>query len=240
MYNAKISKRKSLLKEYKTQNGTLRTVYLNDSDEFEIMLFNPKDTVIAAEVSINGEVFSRKIVIHPGERIWLDRFIDIPEKMIFKAYLKEDNLYGRPAENGLIQVSFYDKLQYICESYSDNHDSSVLTAVFTAAPNKGCLQKGIDCSIYNANGFYNTSSVSACVTDKSSNAKKETGRHSDTKFSDTYDSFCLNPFATEVIKILPMSQKPVYSKDLAKRYCSACGRRIKSSFKFCPYCGNKL
>ena len=48
------------------------------------------------------------------------------------------------------------------------------------------------------------------------------------------------PFRTEIIKILPESQKPVYSNDLQKIYCTNCGRKLKNQYKYCPYCGNKI
>jgi rRNA maturation endonuclease Nob1 len=39
-------------------------------------------------------------------------------------------------------------------------------------------------------------------------------------------------------KILPVSQKPLTSKDLTVR-CVKCPTKIKSGWKFCPQCGTE-
>ena len=75
---AKLAINKSLLKEF----GNDRTVYLNDGDEFQIQFFNPYDYVIGARIKINGEMMSYNyLVLRPGERVWLDRYIDNAQKM---------------------------------------------------------------------------------------------------------------------------------------------------------------
>ena len=48
------------------------------------------------------------------------------------------------------------------------------------------------------------------------------------------------PYLTEVIKILPESQKPFTKEDTQKVYCSNCGRKLKTKYKYCPYCGAKI
>ena len=48
------------------------------------------------------------------------------------------------------------------------------------------------------------------------------------------------PFSTEKIQILPSSQKPVTASDLQKVYCSNCGRKLNTKYKYCPYCGAKV
>jgi hypothetical protein len=67
----------------------------------------------------------------------------------------------------------------------------------------------------------------------------EEGSHSNQKFQNDYTDFESWPFREEVIKILPVSQKPYSSDDLNKIYCYNCGRKIKSKFKYCPFCGAK-
>lgn len=65
--NAKIARNKSLLKEYDI-NGQ-RTVYLKDGDEFQIQLFNPETTEIAARITIEDTTLPHDIVLMPGERV---------------------------------------------------------------------------------------------------------------------------------------------------------------------------
>ena len=73
----------------------------------------------------------------------------------------------------------------------------------------------------------------------------ETGRimeggHSNQKFSDVNMDFEYFSFRTETIKILPESRKPYNSNDLRKIYCSNCGRKLNTKYKYCPYCGVKI
>lgn len=66
------------------------------------------------------------------------------------------------------------------------------------------------------------------------------GRHSNQKFDTVNMDFEYWPFRTEIIKILPESRKPYNANDLKKLYCSNCGRKINTKYKYCPYCGAKI
>lgn len=66
------------------------------------------------------------------------------------------------------------------------------------------------------------------------------GRHSNQKFDTVNMDFEYWAFRTETIKILPLSRKPYNSNDLKKLYCSNCGRKINTKYKYCPYCGAKI
>lgn len=71
---------------------------------------------------------------------------------------------------------------------------------------------------------------------------KETGRvsegaYSNQRFMEVNVDVEEWAFHTEKIKILPRSRKPFTKNDLNKVFCANCGRKIKSKFKFCPFCG---
>ena len=66
------------------------------------------------------------------------------------------------------------------------------------------------------------------------------GRYSNQKFDTVNMDFETWPFKTETIKILPLSRKPYNSNDLRKLYCSNCGRKLNTKYKYCPYCGAKV
>jgi len=68
----------------------------------------------------------------------------------------------------------------------------------------------------------------------------EKGSYSTQSFSDVDVDMEYWPFKTEAVMLLPKSQKPVFKEDLAKIYCPNCGRKLKTKFKFCPFCGEKL
>ena len=68
----------------------------------------------------------------------------------------------------------------------------------------------------------------------------EVGSVSNQKFDEVNIDFEYFPFVTEKIKLLPISQKPYTVNDLHKIYCTECGRKLKTNYKFCPFCGSKI
>lgn len=265
---AKLAMNKSLLKEY-SYNNYNRVVFLNDNDEFQIQLFNPKSKKIAAKIYINDVALSNMIVLKPGERVWLERYLDKAKKFKFSTYEVDSSAEAQNAirNNGNIRIKFYDEYRYKV-SYSSydfdkffktdnnnyllnqkyNHISndsvintarsfcnSVVTNNATPAMFKGDVN--VNCSTmdcYEVNPTSLTFSTNTIET-----GLIEEGSHSNQKFQNDYTDFESWPFREEVIKILPVSQKPYSSDDLNKIYCYNCGRKIKSKFKYCPFCGAK-
>ena len=85
-------------------------VFLNDGDEFEIELFNPLTECVLADIKLNGQSISKTgLVIKPGQRFYLDCFVDDKKKFIFNTYEIETNLETIQAtkNNGLLEVFFY-------------------------------------------------------------------------------------------------------------------------------------
>jgi len=73
---AHITVNKSRLKAYGS------TVYLQDGSNFEVELYNPSNQTHLAKIKINGSYISQAgIIIKPGERVFLERFIDIQNKI---------------------------------------------------------------------------------------------------------------------------------------------------------------
>lgn len=108
----KLAVNKSLLKEYTKNNN--RVVYMEDGQEFQIQLFNPYTYTIGAEITINDERQNAKVVIRPGERIWLDRYIDVSKKLKVSTYEVDSNdaeVNNAIKYNGRIQVAFYKERQ---------------------------------------------------------------------------------------------------------------------------------
>ena len=68
---AYITKDKQRIKQYNND-----TVFLEDGDEFEIELFNPTKEKVLAKISINGNFMDSGIVLRPGERVFLERYMD--------------------------------------------------------------------------------------------------------------------------------------------------------------------
>jgi Zn finger protein HypA/HybF involved in hydrogenase expression len=87
-----------------------KEVYLKDTQEFEIELYNPTSDVVAAKVYINGNSISNSmLVLKPGERSFLERFLDVAKKFRFETYEVEDSKESKKAiaNNGKIRVEFY-------------------------------------------------------------------------------------------------------------------------------------
>ena len=110
---AKIAVNKSLLKEYSNSEYS-RVVYMKDNSEFQIQIFNPYDYTIGADISINGKRMSNRIIIKPGQRIWLERYLDEARKFLFSTYEVENSYEAKQAirNNGLISISFYKEKPY--------------------------------------------------------------------------------------------------------------------------------
>ena len=82
---------------------------MEDGDEFQIQFFNPFTYVIAASISINGSDFSNYLVLKPGERVWLERFIDTDKKFCFSTYEvgTSDEIKAAIAKNGIITIKVF-------------------------------------------------------------------------------------------------------------------------------------
>lgn len=255
---AKIAKNKSLLKEYVIDN--VRTVYLNDNDEFQLQIFNPYTYTLGCLIKIDGVSLSNKLIIRPGERIWVERYFDKNRKFCFKTYTVEntEEVTEAISNNGNIEFLFYKEKSRREDYYITS--TSINTCTYEWDPNMFTEYSKCDMTIsdtprlttFSCNALTNNANTTCTSTPTFtsytySNITPETietgrvgeGGYSSQKF-DTVN-INLEPFAfkTEVIKILPTSRKTVNKNDLQKVYCTNCGRKLKSQFNFCPYCGNE-
>jgi hypothetical protein len=97
-------------KIYNRQGKT--QVYLKDGQEFQIELFNPTQTRYLVKFKINGSYQAdRGLILNPGQRYFLDRFIDDDKKLAFSTYEIEDSKAAKKAieKNGLLEVEFYSE-----------------------------------------------------------------------------------------------------------------------------------
>ena len=105
----KLAVNKSILKEYQTSKSN-RTVYLKNGSEFQLQLFNPLTFTICADIYINDEKIPNSLVIKPGQRVWLERYLDRAKKFLYETYEVENGNAAVEAaikHNGLIKVKFY-------------------------------------------------------------------------------------------------------------------------------------
>ena len=253
---AKLAMNKSLLKEFHN-NENDRIVYLKDGDEFQIQIFNPYQYVIGVSFTFNSDNVdsSRLLVLKPGERVWLDRYLNENKKLKFSTYnVNNSNDVKKAIEkNGIVNMYFYkeqEKNIYIYNTYTAKPwDPNTVFYNYDTNLGISSLTGSMDCSCSSASTYtsYSTSTdnTRSLPDIKSYKSKSiETGRidkgsYSNQNFTNYYGNFDSWYFKKETIKILPESQKQFSSNDLTKKYCHNCGKKIKSDFKFCPNCGSK-
>lgn len=106
---ANIAVNKSRLKVYKN-TGDLPTYYLKKGQEFQIELFNPTTDVILAKIILNGNPISQGgLVLNTGQRVFLDRYLDVAKKFLFDTYEVSNTEEVKKAieKNGDFKVEFY-------------------------------------------------------------------------------------------------------------------------------------
>jgi hypothetical protein len=106
---ANLAVNKSRVKLYNKQ-GDLPTYYLQKGQEFQIELFNPTIESILAKITLNGNVISQGgLVLNPGQRVFLDRYLDVAKKFLFDTYEVANTQEVKEAivNNGDFKVEFY-------------------------------------------------------------------------------------------------------------------------------------
>ena len=89
-------------------------IYLKNGDEFEIELFNPTSNKVLTKITVNGNSIGsgEGIVVRPGERVFLERYLDDAKKFLFQTYevdAKDPNVQNAIKLNGIVDIEFYDE-----------------------------------------------------------------------------------------------------------------------------------
>lgn len=104
-----ITKGKQRLKQ------NIDTVYLKNGDEFEIELFNPTQNKVLAKIEVNGNSIGNGVILRPGERIYLERYLGESKKFLFETYTVEgdrNDVALATANNGNVAVKFYKETNF--------------------------------------------------------------------------------------------------------------------------------
>ena len=225
-------------KQRQKQNG--KNVYLHDRTEFEIELHNPTNDSILAKISLNGNRISNSgVVLKPGQRVFLERYLDEDRKFLFETYEVSDSKTNQRAieNNGLVIVEFFNKMLFT--NYGHLGGYTYLNNQLLYGSGSGIVNGNP--TIFNTTGLGNSNIIGNTST---SYAKIETGRvekgdKSDQEFGTSYEMFNTNVSWVKEWKILPFSAKDITTKDLIKK-CGGCGTKVKDNYKFCPQCGNQV
>ena len=236
-----ITKGKKRIKQFDGQ------VYLSDGDEYEIELFNPTQEVVLAKIKIDGDyIAGGGIVLRRGERVFLERFLDSPNRFKFSTYVVNGNnteVQDAIKNNGYVEIEFYDE-------YKPTWNSGFLTTgtnIHTINGNP--ITFTTTSGTTSTNTFYNASLTANTfagpnirnLSNKVETVTTEKGGSSEQAFQHTNKTFNSFSFWNVAWQILPTSQKQYTADEVGVNYCGECGaKRKKSPFKFCPHCGNKF
>lgn len=252
---AHITKKKSRLKVY---NGN--TVFLNDKDNFEFEIHNPKQKSVLVKIKLNGEYISISgIVLKPGQRVFLERFLDSNNKFEFSTYEVNNTSENRSAIdlNGDVRIEFYDESAPIQNgihypnttittypwssiTYGGTHNTG--GPMFTTTGGVGSTSTAFYSSTLTSSlGTTSNTFAGPNIRSKKSieTGRVEKGDKSKQSFTNSYQEFNYNVEHQITFKILPLGTKNKTTEDI-KQYCTECGTKTKTNFKFCPSCGNKL
>ena len=106
---ANLAVNKSRIKIYNKQ-GEMPTYYLQKGQEFQIELFNPTTDVVLAKIILNGNPISQGgLVLKPGQRVFLERYLDVAKKFLFDTYEVANTNEVKEAieNNGDFKVEFF-------------------------------------------------------------------------------------------------------------------------------------
>lgn len=212
-------------------------VFLENDQEYQFEFYNPTSQVYGILIYIDDNLISnRKLVIKPGERIWLDRFIDSNNKFKFQTYQVDDNKRTKEAikNNGNVRIEFYKEStkRLLLDDYKPY---LTYTNCFGTDTNYNVTY----CS-WNEDESKVISSDTDRILRKVETGRTEKGGSSAQKFENAYYDF--ESFSYSIsYKILPISQKNTITTNEIKLYCSNCGSKLrKKNWKFCPSCGSKI
>jgi len=249
---AHITKKKSRLKVY---NG--HSVFLNDKDNFEFEIHNPKQKSVLVKIKLNGEYISTSgVVLRPGQRVFLERFLDSNNKFEFSTYEVNNTSENRSAIdlNGDVRIEFYDEQESVRNNFLHLNSQTVYGTGINNTPypyygttlsTTGGVGYSTTTSTYNASNSTFTSSVNSVDLNipRSKNSietgRVEKGDTSKQSFTNSYQDFKYNTCHEIAFKILPLSTKNKTTEDI-RQYCTECGTKTKTKYKFCPSCGNKI
>lgn len=219
-----------------------KNVYLKNGDEFEIELFNPLSTKILAKISLNGKSIGSGIVIRPGERVFLERYIDTAKKFLFDTYTvdgKNQDVIKAIEKNGNVKVDFYSEyFKPEITWYSSNYYNQPVFGNYN--PHEFYTTNSTTSNTWVQSNFTsNTNSNTNYLSKTIETGRVEQGSNSNQKIEYDNSTFESYSFYTKEWNILPYSRKEITKDDLVV-YCTVCGRKRRNGENFCPKDGNKF
>jgi hypothetical protein len=158
---ANIAVNKSRLKVYNNA-GSLPTYYLQKGQEFMIELANPTTDVVLAKVILNGKAISQGgLVLNPGQRVFLERYLDVAKKFLFDTYEVSGSaeMKAAIANNGDIKVEFYRERQ----PYFNQYNGTITISNPTWTSNLGNYNSGTPANLLRSSSAGQTLGLTGMV-----------------------------------------------------------------------------
>jgi len=212
--------------------------FLENNSYFEIELFNPLTVSVLSDIKLNGQSISKTgLIVKPGQRVYLDCFIDDRKKFIFSTYDIDGSQESLDAteNNGLLEVFFYKEDVITLVNWKSNFDKVLVEKWYTYPDYRPIIWHGItppeftvtssdlNCSITNSNSInlnymssssspYNNSSMRSprvkYSTSSIETGRVEKGESSKQQFTKVDMDFEKHYISSTIIQILPESRRP--------------------------------
>jgi hypothetical protein len=102
-----------ITKDKKRLKQVGQNVYLKNGDEFQLELFNPSTNTVLSKIKLDGNYISGGgIVLKPGQRIFLERYLDDARKFKFETYEVDgtsNEVLDAISGNGGVVINFFDE-----------------------------------------------------------------------------------------------------------------------------------
>ena len=166
-------------------------VFLKNNSEFEIELFNPLTECVLADIKLNGQSISKSgLVVKPGQRVYLDCFIDDKKKFVFSTYEIENTSESieATAKNGLLEVFFYKEDVVTINNWRKRFDRVIVERWYPYYPN-WYSYPNVYCGTTTNTYFDNNITFGGTTTNTVVNTTGSFGNTTDTVTINGLDSF---------------------------------------------------
>ena len=166
-------------------------VFLKNNSEFEIELFNPLTECVLADIKLNGQSISKSgLVVKPGQRVYLDCFIDDKKKFVFNTYEIENTSESieATAKNGLLEVFFYKEDVVTINNWRKRFDRVIVERWYPYYPN-WYSYPNVYCGTTTNTYFDNNITFGGSTTNTVVNTTGSFGNTTDTVTINGLDSF---------------------------------------------------
>jgi len=215
--------------------------YFNEARKFRFDVYevDAQAEEVKQAIKNNGDIvikfYKEKEHVRRGLDIWASN------APVYNGY----NINGTTYTNGIPDICknmTFSATDMVNTTYTNNVPDGALRCELSASSCNYSNSQPISQPISKGFGNLNLNKLRSATMDSATmeTGRVEKGGYSDQRFMTVDIDLESWPFVTEEIKLLPKSQKPVYKEDLEKLYCPQCGRKVKTKFKYCPFCGGKL